>query len=363
MKHSLSFVHCMRRMAVAAVVLGVIIVVFDSEKPVVSTASAAVVDEGSMPDLGGAVAWLNSGPVNRKSLQGRVVLVDFWTYTCINSLRPLPYVKAWASKYKDAGLVVIGAHTPEFSFEKQRQNVENAVRDLKITYPVAIDSNYEIWRAFNNQYWPAQYIIDGKGRIRFHHFGEGEFGEIERVIQQLLKDNGAPGLDTNLVSVSGDGVEAAPDFKNEGSPETYLGYRQAEHFASPERMARDSAKLYSPPAAPALNQWGLSGSWTVGEESAVPQAAGGKIVFRFHARDLHLVLGPAKDGSPVRFKVTLDGMAPGDNCGSDVNPDGTGEVREPRLYQLIRQKGPIHDRLFEIEFIDPGVRALDFTFG
>jgi len=320
-------------------------------------------DEGRMPDLNGAVAWLNSAPLNHNSLRGKVVLVDFWTYTCINSLRPLPYIKSWAEKYKDAGLVVIGVHTPEFSFERERGNVENALRALKVTYAVAIDSNYDIWQAFNNEYWPAQYLVDGKGRIRHHHFGEGEYGELERVIQGLLKENGANGLDTNLVSVSGEGVEAAPDFRTERSPETYLGYRQAEHFASPERLAHGLQRIYSSPPRLALNQWALSGSWEVGGESAVPQEASGKIVFRFHSRDLNLVLGPTKGGKPVRFKVTLDGAAPGDNCGSDAAPDGIGEVREPRLYQLIRQKGPIEDRTFEIEFLDPGVHALDFTFG
>lgn len=363
MNRALSFLIWTLHVLGVAVAIGVVIQILRSPKAAVLTASAALVDEGPMPDLGGAVGWLNSEPLNRKSLRGKVVLVDFWTYTCINSLRPLPYVKAWAAKYKDAGLVVIGAHTPEFSFEKQRENVENAVRELKVTYPVAIDSNYAIWQAFNNQYWPAQYLIDGKGRVRYHHFGEGEYDNLERVIQELLKENGATPVETTLVSVSGDGVEAPPDFSNERSPETYIGYRQAEHFASPERLARDSQKTYSPPAKPSLNQWGLSGPWKVGEESAVPQTAGGKIVFRFHSRDLHLVLGPTKDGKPVRFKVTLDGKAPGDNYGSDVAPDGAGEVREPRLYQLIRQKGPIEDRIFEIEFLDPGVQALDFTFG
>ena len=323
----------------------------------------ALADEGPMPDLGGAVGWLNSAALSRKSLRGKVVLVDFWTYTCINSLRPLPYVKAWAEKYREAGLVVIGVHTPEFSFEKERPNVENALRDLKVTYPVAMDNNYAIWQAFNNQYWPAQYLIDGKGRIRYHHFGEGENGEIERVIQGLLKENGATGLQDDLVSASGAGVEAAADFANEGSPETYTGYRQAEHFASPERLAHGSQRIYSSPAPLALNQWALSGSWKVGEESAVPQEASGKIVFRFHSRDLNLVLAPAKDGKPVRFRVTLDGVAPGDNHGSDSTADGNGEVREPRLYQLIRQKGRIDDRTFEIEFLDPAVHALDFTFG
>jgi len=337
------------------------------QRPLLKSSGAesrlALADEGPMPDLGGAVGWLNSAPLNRKSLRGKVVLVDFWTYTCINSLRPLPYVKTWAAKYKDAGLIVIGAHTPEFSFEKHRDNVENAVQRLRVTYPVAIDSNYEIWRAFNNQYWPAQYLIDGRGRIRYHHFGEGDYGELEHAIQALLRENGPTDLDANLVSVSGEGVETAPDFSNQRSPETYLGYRQTEHFSSPERLTHDSQRTYSSPARLSLNQWALSGSWKVGEESAVPQEAGGKIIFRFHSRDLNLVLAPTKDGKPVRFRVKLDGSTPGGNCGSDATPDGTGEVHEPRLYQLIRQKGPIEDRTFEIEFLDPGVQALDFTFG
>ncbi len=316
-----------------------------------------------MPDLSGAIGWLNSPPLNTKSLHGKVVLIDFWTYTCINSLRPLPYVKSWAAKYKDAGLVVIGVHTPEFSFEKERVNVENAVRDLKVTYPVAVDSSSRIWQAFNNEYWPAQYFIDGKGRIRYHHFGEGDYGQCERIIQELLKENGATDLDGSTVEISATGVEAAPSFANDRSPETYIGYRQAERFASPERVARDSRKTYSLPARPSLNQWGLSGLWDVGGESAVLQAAPGKIVFRFHSRDLHMVLAPTKNGEPGRFRVKLDGTSPGDNCGADSAPDGTGEVREPRLYQLIRQKGQIQDRSFEIEFLDRGVHALVFTFG
>ena len=319
-------------------------------------------DEGRMPDLDGAAAWLNSTPLNRKSLHGKVVLVNIWTYSCINSLRELPYMKAWAAKYKDAGLVVIGVHSPEFGFEKERANVENAVRDLKVTYPVAIDSNYGVWQAFSNQYWPADYFIDGKGRIRYHHFGEGEYDKSERVIQELLKENGATGMDQTTVSISAAGVEAPPG-GDEQSPESYVGYRRAENFASPERVAQDSRKSYSPPASPSLNQWGLSGSWNVGAESAVLQAAPGKIVFRFHSRDLHLVLGPAKNGAPVRFKVTLDGAAPGDDRGADSAPDGAGDVREPRLYQLIRQKGQVEDRTFEIEFLDPGLQAFSFTFG
>ena len=328
-----------------------------------SKAGTALADEGPMQELGGAIGWLNSTPLNVKSLRGKVVLVDFWTYTCINSLRPLPYVKAWAAKYKDAGLVVIGIHTPEFSFEKEPGNVENALRDLKVVYPVAIDSNYRIWQAFNNEYWPAQYLIDAKARIRYHHFGEGDYGDIERVIQELLKENGATGLASGTTSVSGAGIEASPDWTDSRSPETYIGYSQAQNFTAPERVRRDSVQVFSPPEMPALNHWGLSGSWKVGPESAELQPAPGKIVFRFHSRDLNLVIAPAKDGKPVRFKVTLDGAAPGDNLGSDTARDGAGEVREPRLYQLIRQKGRIEDRTFEIEFLDPGVRAFDFTFG
>ena len=316
-----------------------------------------------MPDLGGAVGWLNSAPLNRKSLRGKVLLINFWTYTCINSLRPMPYLRTWAANYKDAGLVVIGVHTPEFSFEHELTNVENAVHTLKVTFPVAVDSNYRIWRAFNNEAWPAQYLVDAKGRIRYHHFGEDSYYEFDRVIQQLLKENGAAGLASDTTSVSGVGIEAAPDRRDARSPETYIGYRQAENFASPERVSKDSAKTYSAPPKLSLNQWGLRGSWNVGPETAVLQAAPGKILFRFHSRDLHLVLAPTKDGKPLRFRVTLDGAAPGDNHGSDCAADGMGEVREPRLYQLIRQRGPIQDRTFEIEFLDPGVQALDFTFG
>jgi thiol-disulfide isomerase/thioredoxin len=322
----------------------------------------ALPDEGPLPDLGGAVAWLNSAPLSGKSLRGKVVLVNFWTYSCINSLRPLPYVKSWVVKYKDAGLVVSGVHTPEFPFEKERTNVEQALRDLKVSYPVALDSDYRIWQAFNNQYWPAFYFVDGKGRIRYHHFGEGEYGECERVIQELLKEDGAIGWGDGIVSISASGVEAAPGTDVQ-SPETYIGYRQAERFASPERQAHDARKTYIPPTNPTLNQWGLSGAWDVGAESAVLQVASGKIVFQFHSRDLHMVLGPAKNGKSVRFKVTLDGIAPGVDHGVDSGSDGAGEVREYRLYQLIRQANQVEGRTFEIEFLDPGVQAFSFTFG
>jgi thiol-disulfide isomerase/thioredoxin len=315
-----------------------------------------------MPDLSGAVAWLNSAPVSDQSLRGKVVLVDFWTYSCINSLRELPYVQAWAAKYKDAGLVVIGVHAPEFSFEKERPNVERAVGALQVIYPVPMDNNYNIWQSFNNEYWPADYLMDGKGRIRYHHFGEGSYAESERAIQELLKENGATAVPGGTVTVSAAGIEAPPS-ETIQSPETYVGYRRAEQFASPERVAHDTPASYSAPATLALNHWGLSGSWTVEGERAVLQAAPGAIAFRFHARDLHFVLGPAQNGKPVRFKVTVDGAAPGDGHGVDTAPDGTGAIREPRLYQLIRQQGRVQDRTFRIEFLDPGVQAYVFTFG
>jgi thiol-disulfide isomerase/thioredoxin len=326
-------------------------------------AAGSLDDEGAMPDLDGAIEWLNSAPLSRNSLRGKVVLVNFWTYTCINSLRPLPYVKTWAAKYKDAGFVVLGVHTPEFSFEHEPTNVENAMRTLNVTFPVAIDSKTIIWQSFNNEAWPAQYLIDAKGRIRYHHFGEDDYGEIERVIQELLKENGATGLVSGTTSAAGVGIEAAPDWADQRSPETYIGYSLAEKFASPERVRKDSNQIFTVPAKLSLNHWALSGSWNVNAESAVLEAVPGKILFRFHARDLNLVLAPPKDGKPVRFVVRLDGASPGENHGVDTAPDGSGETREPRLYQLIRQKGPIVDRTFEIEFLDPGGQALDFTFG
>ena len=319
-------------------------------------------DEGQMPALDGAVAWVNSAPLSNKALRGKVVLVNFWTYSCINSLRELPYMKAWAAKYKDAGLVVIGVHAPEFGFEADPTNVKNAVSDLKVAYPIPIDSNHSIWRAFRNEYWPANYFVDAKGRIRYHHFGEGEYEKSERVIQALLKENGAAGLDQSLVRITADGAEAQPS-QEVRSPETYVGYARAENFASLGRMAGDSPRIYSPPMQLGLNQWGLSGSWNIGAEHATLESTPGKIVFRFHSRDLHMVLSPVKSGTPVRFKVRLNGAAPGDDHGSDSGADGAGEVRQPRMYQLIRQNGQIKDATFEIEFLDPGVEAFSFTFG
>lgn len=312
--------------------------------------------------MNGAVAWLNSPPLSTKALRGKVVLVNFWTYSCINSLRELPYMKAWAAKYKDAGLVVIGVHAPEFGFEKDPANVKNAVSDSKVAYPIPIDSNHAIWSAFRNEYWPADYFVDAKGRIRYHHFGEGEYEKSERMIQALLKENGATGLDESTVRITADGAEAPPS-EDVRSQETYVGYARTENFASPEGMAQDSRKIYSLPPRPAANQWGLGGLWKVGAESGILQSAPGKIVFRFHSRDLHMVLGPTKNGTPVRFKIELNGAAPQADHGSDSSADGSGEIRQPRMYQLIRQKGPVKDVTFEIEFLDPGVEVFSFTFG
>jgi cytochrome c biogenesis protein CcdA/thiol-disulfide isomerase/thioredoxin len=318
--------------------------------------------EGTLPALSGAVEWLNSPPLTADALKGKVVLVDFWTYSCINCLRAIPYVRAWAEKYKDQGLVVIGVHAPEFAFEKNINNVRNAVADLKIGYPVALDNDYAIWRAFNNEYWPAHYFIDAKGRIRHHHFGEGDYDGSERVIRQLLAEAGASAMSAELVSVAASGAEAAPDMSDVGSPETYVGYDRAENFISQGGTVEDASHVYSV-GAPRLNEWGFSGDWTIGGEHAALNKEGGSIVYRFHARDLHLVLGPAADGKPVRFRITVDGSAPGSNHGSDVDAAGQGTVTGQRLYQLVRQNGAITDRTFEIKFLDPGVQAYAFTFG
>jgi cytochrome c biogenesis protein CcdA/thiol-disulfide isomerase/thioredoxin len=317
--------------------------------------------EGDLPDLSGAVTWLNSPPLDAAALKGKVVLVDFWTYSCINCLRTVPYVRAWAEKYKDQGLVVIGVHAPEFAFEKDVDNVKKAVGDLKITYPVAIDNNYAIWRGFNNNFWPAHYFIDAKGQIRYHHFGEGDYDESERVIQQLLQEAGHKSASNDLVDVKATGAEAAADMMDVQSPETYVGYARAENYVS-GAMAQDQAKTYKT-GATRLNEWGLDGRWTVGGEQATLNAKDGGITYRFHARDLHLVLGPGADGKPVRFKVTIDGAAPGANHGSDIDENGDGTVTGQRLYQLVRQAGDVADRTFEIRFLDPGVQAYAFTFG
>jgi len=326
-------------------------------------AAPGATNEGELPPLKGASLWLNSPPLARESVRGKVVLIDFWTYSCINCLRTLPYVKAWAERYKDSGLIVIGVHAPEFAFEKDESNVRRAVHDLGITYPVALDNDYAIWQAFNNQYWPAHYFVDAEGRIRGHHFGEGNYEESEQLIRQLLTEAGAKNLPAAAQSLSTKGVEVAADEDNVKSPETYVGYDRAENFASAGGFLPDQSKSYAVPDALQLNQWALQGDWTASKENAALNAQGGKIIYRFHARDLHLVLGPSTDNKPVRFRVTIDGVAPGENHGMDVDGGGTGVVREQRLYQLIRQSDSQHDHTFTIELLDAGVQAYSFTFG
>jgi cytochrome c biogenesis protein CcdA/thiol-disulfide isomerase/thioredoxin len=319
--------------------------------------------EGTFPSLDGAVKWLNSPPLTRQQLKGKVVLIDFWTYSCINCLRSIPYVEAWSEKYKNDGLVVIGVHTPEFAFEKDPQNVEKALADLKITYPVAIDSNYAIWKAFNNQYWPAHYFIDANGSIRYHHFGEGKYDESEQVIQELLREKNSNLKTGGLVQVAASGSQAEADFKDVASPETYVGYARQQNYASPETIRKDAPQTYTAASRLTVNQWALAGNWTVSDEHAALVSAPGKVLFRFHARDLHLVLGPGKNGKPIRFRVRIDGAASGEDHGVDTDAQGEGVVKEYRLYQLVRQKGKVEDRTFEIEFLDPGVQVFAFTFG
>jgi thiol-disulfide isomerase/thioredoxin len=324
--------------------------------------------EGVIPSLSGAVQWLNSQPLSAAELRGKVVLLDIWTYSCINCLRTLPYVKAWAAKYKDDGLVVIGVHDPEFAFERDAGNVKRAVANLGITYPVAIDNSHAIWDDLNNEYWPAHYLVDAQGRIRYHHFGEGSYDETERAIQQLLAEAGhsqalrvALGLPQQGMPMRG--VQAAADEHDLDSPETYIGYERGANFSSPGGAVHNAAADYAAPAALGLNDWGLAGDWHIAAQYARLQRPAGRIVFRFHARDLHLVLGPGAEGKPVRFVIRIDGAAPGDAHGSDVAPDGSGVVTYERLYQLVRQRGPVTDHTFEIEFRDPGVQAYSFTFG
>ncbi|MCT8178224.1 cytochrome c biogenesis protein DipZ [Variovorax sp. CY25R-8] len=327
------------------------------------TSASALPAEGPAPSLDGAVQWLNSPPLSMEALRGKVVLVDFWTYSCINCLRALPYVRAWAEKYKDEGLVVIGVHAPEFAFEKKLDNVRKAVKDLKLDYPVAVDNDYAIWRAFKNEYWPAHYFIDARGRIRHHHFGEGAYDESEQVIRQLLAEAGRGTMPGGLVQVEAQGAQAAADSANVRSPETYIGYERAENFVSPGGPVRGKAHAYTAPSRLEANQWALGGNWTVGGQSAVLDKARGRIAYRFHARDLHLVLGSTAPGHPVRIKVTIDGKPPGEDHGIDIDAQGKGVVDGQRLYQLVRQRGAVADRRFEIEFLDPGVEAFAFTFG
>ncbi|WP_182657299.1 cytochrome c biogenesis protein DipZ [Stenotrophomonas lacuserhaii] len=322
--------------------------------------------EGELPALEGTTGWLNSPPLTREQLRGKVVLIDFWTYSCINCLRAMPFVHEWAERYRDHGLVVIGVHTPEFAFERNPRNVMRAVEQLKVTYPVALDNDYAIWRAFENRYWPAHYFVDAQGRIRAHQFGEGNYAHSEQVIRRLLQEAGQTNLPppADPTAATLQGVAEQADMGNLRSPETYLGHARAEHFASPGGFRRDQPFDYDLPQQWALNQWALRGRWSVDQESATLASAGGRIAFRFHARDLHLVLAPAADGKPIRFRVLLDGKPlQAADAGGDVQPDGTGVVDEHRLYQLVRQRADIGEHLFEIEFLDPGVQAYAFTFG
>jgi thiol-disulfide isomerase/thioredoxin len=317
----------------------------------------------TLASFDGALEWLNSKPLTPAALRGKVVLVEFWTYTCVNWLRTLPYVRAWAEKYKDKGLVVIGVHTPEFGFEKDLDNIRRATKEMRIGYPVAVDSNYVIWHAFGNEYWPALYFIDAQGRIRRHHFGEGAYEESERIVQQLLIEAGNPGIGSQLVSVDPRGLEVAADWNDVRSPENFLGYERTVNFSSPGGAVAARRHVYSVPARLGLNDWALSGDWSIEREAVVSSEAGGRIEYRFHARDVNLIMGPSNRGASPRFRVLVDGQPPGAAHGADVDADGYGMVSEQRIYQLIRQAKPILDREFGIEFLDPGVDAFDFTFG
>jgi len=325
-------------------------------------AAARLPVQGRMPSLGRATEWLNSPALTTDDLHGKVVLVDFWTFTCINWLRTLPYVRAWSEKYKDQGLVVIGVHSPEFEFEKNVANVINAARAMNVTYPIAVDSDHAIWRAFNNEYWPALYFIDAQGRIRHSQFGEGDYEHAEAIIQQLLAEAGRNGGD-QLVSVAGQGAEAAPDWRNLKSQENYLGYERTQNFSSARDAVLDRRTAYTIPTRLRSNQWALAGDWTFRQQATVANRANGRIAYRFQARDLHLVMGPAMGRTPVRFRVLIDGQPPGGSHGADVDAEGHGTATEQRLYQLIRQPSPIVEHTFEIEFLDPGIEAFSFTFG
>jgi thiol-disulfide isomerase/thioredoxin len=319
--------------------------------------------EGRFPPLEGATGWLNSPPLTPDALRGKVVAVDFCTYTCINWLRTLPYVRAWSENYADQGLVVVGVHTPEFSFEHDGENARRALAEMHVEFPIALDSDYAVWNAFTNHYWPALYLIDADGKIRHHRFGEGDYERSEKMIQQLLADAGAEHADREIVDVVGTGPEAPADWEHLESPESYLGFQQAQSFASPGGIAPAQSRVYQVPDRLALNEWALSGEWTIEPESAVSRAPNARIAFRFHARDVHLVMGPADPGSAIGFRVFVDGRPATDAHGSDVGADGTGKVDFPRMYQLVRQRGSIESRLFEIEFEAPGGEAFCFTFG
>jgi cytochrome c biogenesis protein CcdA/thiol-disulfide isomerase/thioredoxin len=403
LKHSLGAEEWIRRILGVAVLAGVVVVAFGLDRGVLTRLSLAStsgleqtllerfrptnntgkdaltqainaggdLDAGpkNMPDLSGSGPWIdlanlaNSPALTPAALHGKVVLVDFWTYSCINCLRTLPYLKAWNDKYKNSGLVIIGVHTPEFPFEKDEGNVRKAVHDLGITYPIVMDNDYRIWRAFGNEYWPADYFIDAKGHIRYHHFGEGGYDESETWIRGLLKDATQQPLPGATTRITASGAEAPSDSSVVQSPETYIGYDRAKNFASPGTLGEDSSQAYEAPATLARNQWALAGTWLDSSQIATLGSPTGSIEYRFHARDLHLVLGPAKGGKPVRFRITIDGKPPGADHGVDTDANGNGAVKENRLYQLIRQRNAIQDRTFRIEFLDPGVQAFAFTFG
>lgn len=319
--------------------------------------------EGVMPSFDRATAWLNSKPLQPADLRGRVVVVQFWTYTCINWLRTQPYFRAWSNRYREGGLATIGVHTPEFRFEHDLDNVRRAVDARRIDYPVAVDNDFEVWRAFANHYWPALYFIDADGRIRHHRFGEGDYERSEMVIRQLLVDAGAHGLPPGLTAVEPNPDEVAADWENLASPESYLGHGQESGFDGPDGIVQDRPHTYSAPARLSLNRWSLNGDWTVGPDASALDRPGGRIAFQFHARDVNLVMGPARRGSAVPFRVFLDGKIAGADHGADVDNEGRGAVAEQRMHQLIRQPGPIRDRRFEIEFGDAGAEAFCFTFG
>jgi thiol-disulfide isomerase/thioredoxin len=319
--------------------------------------------EGRMAALDGATSWIDSRALSPSSLRGKVVLVDFWTYSCINSLRQIPYLRAWAARYGSQGLVIIGVHSPEFAFEKDLDNVRRAVKEIAPGYPIAVDSDHAIWRAFGNEYWPALYFVDSQGRIRHHVFGEGEYERSEAIIRQLLAEAGHDNLPSGRAAVKAEGAEAQADWADLRTGETYVGHARADRFASPGGMKEGRSKTYAAPADLASGDWALAGDWTVKAQAAQSNAAKGRIAYRFHARDVHLVMGPSSPGTPVRFRVLVDGKPPGTGHGIDVDADGRGTVTAPRMYQLIRQQQPIADRLFEIEFEDPGVEVYAFTFG
>ncbi len=318
--------------------------------------------EGNLPSFDGATGWLNSEALTPAGLRGRVVAVDFWTYTCINWLRTLPYRRAWHAKYRDHGLTVIGVHTPEFRFERNVDNITARAGDFSVDYPIAIDSDYRVWQAFANHFWPALYIADGEGRIRYHHYGEGEYAMSEMVIQQLLVDGGASGIDQDLVAVDPVGFEVAADWGTLRTPETYLSFARSSGFASPDDPTLEP-HLYPEPSRLGLNQWAPVGRWTIAQHAAVLDEPDGRIAFRFQARDVNLVMGPATRGTSVRYRVLLDGQAPGAAHGFDVDEAGNGTLADQRLHQLIRQPGTIDESLVEIEFLDAGAEAYCFTFG